>query len=304
MTDTQTGTDPSAAAHDHVRSAGVLAPAAGQGDPAPAQGSGLGWAVRDAAQMTRRNVLRLSRSPELVVFTLIQPVMFVLLFRYVFGGAIPVPGLKYVNYLIPGIAAQTAVFGATNTAIGLAEDVSKGFVDRLRSLPMARSAVLVGRLSADTLRNVIVVAIMFGVGYLVGFRPATVSGLALGFVLVLLFSLAISCTMAVVGLSVSGVEAAQAATFPVVFPFTFASSAFVPTASMPSWLRGFAVHQPVSVTVNAVRSLSLGHMPPAVRQSLFQGASTTTLVLQALAWTIGIAVVFGAFAVRRYRSIA
>jgi len=282
--------------------AGVLAPTA-TGRP-ESRGTKLSYAVADSVAMTRRNVLRLSRSPELLVFTLIQPVMFVLLFRYVFGGAIPVPGLNYVNYLIPGIAAQTAVFGATNTAIGLAEDLSKGFVDRLRSLPMARSAVLVGRFAADTLRNVLVVAIMFAVGFAVGFRPHSLLGVLLGFLLLLAFSLAISCTMALVGLAAKSVEAAQAATFPVVFPFTFASSAFVPTATMPSWLRGFAEHQPISVVVNAVRSLSLGDLPPAVRDRLFGGASTTSLVLQALAWTVGITIVFGVLSVRSYRRIS
>ncbi len=265
--------------------------------------SSLGWLVKDTSAMTRRNVLRISRSPELMVFIVVQPVMFVLLFRFVFGGAIPVPGLKYVNYLIPGIAAQTAVFGASNTAIGLADDMSKGFVDRLRSLPMTRAAVLLGRYAADTIRNVVVVALMFGVGILVGFRPASIGGLFIGFLLLLGFSAAVSASMSCIGLAVKGAEAAQAATFPIVFPFTFASSAFVRTQTMPGWLQTFAAHQPITIVVNAVRSVSLGHLSPQTRQALFNGASSSKLVLEALAWTVGMLVVFGAIAVRQFQSL-
>jgi ABC transporter DrrB family efflux protein len=263
----------------------------------------FGWLVRDTVSMTRRNVLRILRSPELIAFTLIQPVMFVLLFRYVFGGAIPVPGVGYVNFLIPGIAAQTAIFGATNTAIGLSEDMSKGFVDRLRSLPMSRTAVLLGRYAADTVRNVAVVAIMFIVGVAVGFRPSSAGGVVIGFVLLLAFSVAVSAAMSCIGLAVKSVEAAQAASFPIVFPFTFASSAFVPTKTMPGWLQAFSAHQPLTIVVNAVRSLSLGDVSPQVRQELFSGASTTTLVLEALAWTVGMFVLFGAIAVRQFRGL-
>ena len=265
--------------------------------------SAMTWAVNDSLAMTKRNLIRLVRSPELVAFTLVQPVMFVLLFRYVFGGAINLPGIDYVNFLIPGVAAQTAIFGATNTAIGLAMDMQAGFVDRLRSLPMARSAVLVGRFIADLTRNLFVVAIMFGVGYAVGFRPHGGVGVLAGFLLVLLFTLALSTVMALIGLSVPDSESAQAVIFPVVFPFTFASSAFVPTHSMPGWLQVFAVHQPISVIIDAVRSLVLGPVSPQVRHIVFQGASTTSLVLQSLAWIAGIALVFGYLSVRKYRRI-
>jgi ABC-2 type transport system permease protein/oleandomycin transport system permease protein len=262
------------------------------------------WAVNDSLAMTRRNLIRLVRSPELVAFTLVQPVMFVLLFRYVFGGAINLPfGINYVNFLIPGVAAQTAIFGATNTAIGLAMDMQAGFVDRLRSLPMARSAVLVGRFIADLARNVFVVAIMFGVGYAVGFRPKGGIGILSGFLLVLLFTLALSTVMAVIGLSVPDSESAQAVIFPVVFPFTFASSAFVPPSSMPGWLQVFSVHQPITVVIDAVRSLVLGPITPEQRHILFHGTSTTSLVLQSIAWIAGIAFVFGYLAVRKYRRI-
>jgi ABC-2 type transport system permease protein/oleandomycin transport system permease protein len=254
--------------------------------------------------MTRRNVLRLFRSPELLVFLLIQPVMFTLLFRYVFGGAIKLPnGINYVNYLIPGIAAQTAIFGATSTAVGLAEDLATGFVDRLRSLPMARSAVLLGRLAADAFRNILVIIILVVVGVAVGFRPHAFLTTLLGLVVVLGFSIAISCAMALLGMTVKGTEAAQAASFPIVFPFTFASSAFVPVASMPGWLQAFARHQPFTVVVDAFRSLTIGPLPAPTRQLLFSGDSSTTLVLEALAWIVGITVVFGLLAVRRYRRI-
>lgn len=272
------------------------------GRQSPGGGHRLTWAVADAVAVTGRNLRRVSRSPELLVFTLIQPVMFVLLFRYVFGGAISPPGhLSYVNYLIPGIACQTAIFGATNTAIGLAEDLAKGFVDRLRSLPMARSAVLVGRISADLVRNVVVVLVLIAMGVAVGFRPHDALGLVLGVLVLLGFSLAFSCLMAVVGLYAPSVETAQAATFPLIFPLTFASSAFVPTVSMPGWLQAFAVHQPVTVTVNAVRSLFLGPIPATARDLLFNGDSTLNLVLQTLAWGLGISGVGLAVAVRRYR---
>lgn len=268
-------------------------------------GAGLGWAVRDALAMTRRNVLKVSRSPDLLAFVVIQPVMFTLLFRYVFGGAIGLPkGVNYVNYLIPGIAAQTAIFGSTNTAIGLAADMATGFVDRLRSLPMARSAVLVGRLMADTLRNLIVIILLVAVGIIVGFRPQSIIGTVFGLLVVLGFSVAVSAGMALVGLKAKSVESAQAATFPVVFPFTFASSAFVPVASMPGWLQAFAKHQPFTVVVDAFRSLALGPIPAQSRQLLFSGQSSGRLVLEAIAWIIGLAIVFGALAIRAYRNIS
>ena len=282
---------------------GALAPETAR--PTTSGGGELGWAVRDAVAMTRRNVLRLARSPELLVFLLIQPVMFTLLFRYVFGGAIGLPGgINYPNYLIPGIAAQTAIFGATTTAVGLAEDLATGFVDRLRSLPMARSAVLVGRIAADAFRNVLVIVILMGVGIAVGFRPHAFLPTILGLLLILGFSISISCAMALIGLKVKGTEAAQAASFPIVFPFTFASSAFVPVATMPGWLQAFAKHQPFTVVVDAFRSLAIGPISTPTRQLLFHGDSSSTLVLEALAWIVGMTLVFGLLAVRSYRRIS
>jgi ABC-2 type transport system permease protein/oleandomycin transport system permease protein len=261
------------------------------------------WAVADSAAMTGRNLRRLLRAPDQVVFTLVSPIMFTLLFRYVFGGAIKGLGdINYVNYLIPGIAVQTAIFTAGNSGFALAEDRGNGFIDRLRSLPMARSAVLVGRVAADTVSNTAGLIIIVVVGLAVGFRPASVPGLILGLLLLLAFALSTCFIFALVGLYASNSQTVNAATFPVIFPLTFASSAFVPTSTMPSWLRAFADHQPVTLVINAVRSLTIGDVSAAQRAELFAGQSTTSLVLLSLAWTLGIGLVFGYLATRRYNS--
>jgi len=284
-----------------VRAPGAQAPTPQH--PARPTHSRFGWAVRDALSMMGRNVRRLSRAPDQLVFTLISPIMFTLLFRYVFGGAIGgLQGIDYVNYLIPGIAVQTAIFSSGNTGFALAEDRGKGFIDRLRSLPMARSAVLSGRVLADTLSNAVGLVIIVVVGLAVGYRPQSFGGLVLGLLLLLGFALSTSFIFALVGLFASNVQTVNAATFPVIFPLTFASSAFVPTATLPTWLRGFADHQPVSLVINAVRSLTLGDVPAPVRQQMFAGQSTTSLIVQSLIWTAAIASVFGFLAVRRYNS--
>jgi ABC transporter DrrB family efflux protein len=260
-------------------------------------------AVADTAAMAGRNVRRLRRAPDQVVFTLVSPVMFTLLFRYVFGGAIKGLGdINYVDYLIPGIAVQTAIFTSGNSGFALAEDRSTGFVDRLRSLPMARSAVLAGRVLADSLSNAVGLVIIILVGLAVGFRPHSVPGLILGFAVLLAFTLSTSFLFALVGLYASSSQAVNAATFPVIFPLTFASSAFVPTSTMPSWLRAFANRQPVTTVIDAVRDLTLGNVTQAQRHQLFDGQSTTSLVVQSLLWTVGIGLVFGYLAVRRYNS--
>jgi ABC transporter DrrB family efflux protein len=246
--------------------------------------------LRDALTIAGRNLIAYRRVPQLLVFSTIQPVMFVLLFRYVFGGAVQsLPGVPYVDFLIPGIFVQTTVFGAIGTAVGLATDLKSGLLERFRSLPMARSAVLAGRTLADLARNVFVTALMAVVGFAVGFRVHT-SALAFLFamVLVLLFGYCLSWVFATVGLAVGDPETAQAAAFPVMAPLVFASSAFVPVSSMPGWLQPFANHQPVSVTASAVRALVIG-------------GPTTTYVLQALAWCAAILLVFAPIAVRRYR---
>ncbi|MHB8319827.1 MAG: ABC transporter permease [Acidimicrobiales bacterium] len=252
------------------------------------------WMLSDVVTVTWRNLLGFLRIPEALFFSTLQPVMFVLLFRYVFGGAIHVEGTAYVNYLMPGIFVQTVCFGAVATSIGLAEDLQKGLIERFRALPMARIAVLGGRTSADLVRNVFVVAIMTGVGYLVGFRIGTNAALFLvGALLLLVFAYSLSWGFSVVGLSAPNSETAQVMSFPLLFPLTFASSAFVPVSSMPGWLQAFAAHQPVSLVVDAARSLMLG------------GAyHSTSAELQALAWCVGLLAVLVPLGVWRYRRTA
>ncbi len=246
--------------------------------------------IRDTAAIAKRNLLGYLRVPQLLVFSTIQPVIFVIMFRYVFGGAIGgLKGVPYVDYLMPGIFVQTVVFGAIATAIGLATDMKSGLMERFHALPMARSAVLTGRTIADLLRNVFVVILMMVVGFLVGWRIHTNAfGLIAAALIVLLFGFAMSWIFATVGLALGDPESAQAAAFPVLAPLVFASSAFVPVDRMPGWLQAFASHQPVSVTVNAVRALTLG-------------GPTGTYVWEALAWIVGILVVFATIAVRLYR---
>lgn len=250
------------------------------------------WTISDIWVMTWRNLLRYVRLPQLLVFSTIQPVMFVLLFAYVFGGAIKTPGVNYVNFLIPGILVQAVIFGATQTGIGLAEDLHRGMIDRFNSLPMSRSAVLAGRTLSDTLRNIFVVALMTGVGYLIGFRFQAGFLNALGaYALVVLFGLAFSWISANVGLLARDVETAQVAGFIWVFPLVFASSIFVPVQTMPSWLQAFAKISPITVEVNAVRSLSLG-------------GATVSEVLGALAWIFAILLIFVPLAISRYRRVS
>ena len=255
-------------------------------------GNRLSHALADTMTIAGRNLLTIVRLPQLLVFSTIQPVIFVLLFRYAFGGAINTGSVPYVDYLMPGIFAQTVAFGAMGTGIGLAADAQTGLIERFRSLPMARSAVLAGRILSDVVRNVFVVALMCAVGFAVGFRLHTsAGGLLAGVVLLLLFGAALSVVFAMVGLSVPNAEAAQAAAFPVLAPLVFASSAFVPVRTMPGWLQAFADNQPVSVVVDATRALVIGG--PAAGH-----------VGQSLAWTVGLVALFGPLAVRRYRRSA
>ena len=251
--------------------------------------SGPVAAGRDALLIAGRNLVVLRRLPQLLVFATIQPILFVLMFRYVFGGAIVIPDVRYVDYLMPGIFAQTVAFGAITTGIGLSEDLGKGLIDRFRTLPMARSAVLAGRTLADLVRNLGVVVLMVAMGYLVGFRVQTGPlELLAGVLLLLLFSFALSWVFALIGLSVPNAEATQAAAFPLLFPMIFASSAFVPTETMPDALRLFAEHQPVTAVVDAVRALVLG-------------GPVAEPVLTSVAWSLGILAVAAPLAVRRYR---
>lgn len=252
---------------------------------------GLVLTARDGLAVAWRNLIGLRRVPRLLVFSTIQPLVFVLMFRYVFGGVVQpaLHGVDYVDFLIPGIFVQTAVFGAMNTAIGLATDMQTGLMERFRSLPMARSAVLVGRTTADLARNVFVVALMSGVGFAMGFRiHAGVLAFLGGVLLVLAFGFAMSWIFAVVGMAVGDPETAQAAAFPVLAPLVFASAAFVPVSTMPGWLQAFAEHQPVSLNAEAIRALVLG-------------GPTAADVLQALAWDVGIVAVFAPIGVWLYR---
>ncbi len=248
-------------------------------------------ALLDIGAITKRNLLRILRTPRLLVFSSIQPVMFVLLFRYVFAGAIHAPGSSYVDYLMPGIFVQTALFGGASTAVGLASDLQGGIIDRFRSLPMARSAVLAGRTIADLIRNVVVLLLMVVVGVLVGFRfHGTVGTDIAGLAMVLLFGYAFSWVFATIGLIVKDPETAQVAGFLPLFPLVFASSAFVPVHSMPGWLQAFANVQPVSVTVDATRAL-------------VTGGPVEHWLWQSLVWAVGILVLFALLAVRQYRKV-
>jgi ABC transporter DrrB family efflux protein len=259
---------------------------------------GLRQALKDIAILTKRNVMRIVRMPQLLLFATVQPVMFLLLFTYVFGGAIAGPlNDSYINFLIPGILVNTVIFGATNTALGLTEDLAAGVIDRFRSLPMARSAVLAGRTLADFVRSCAVNTLMIFVGVLIGFRPNSIPGLLLGLFLALLFGYSMSWVFAVMGLIGRTPEAAQSASFLIVFPFVFASSVFVPVQTMPSWLQGFAENQPVSVVATTVRGLTLGV------ESLPSGKTVEGMIVLSLVWIVGIFIVAAPLGVRLYRRI-
>jgi ABC transporter DrrB family efflux protein len=256
------------------------------------QSNSLKWTASDVWVIAQRDLLALVRIPTAIVFAIIQPVMFVLLFRYVFGGAIKVPGNLYVNFLIPGILVQTTIFGAIGTAIGLAEDLQKGLIERFKALPMTRLAVLGGRTVADLTRNVFVLVIITGVGFAVGFRPGGgVPAYVGASLLMLFFAYCISWGFAYIGLAAPNSETAQAMAFPIIFPLTFASDVFVPLHSMPSWLQVFARNQPVSQAATAVRGLMLG--------TPYGSAVWLTLL-----WGVGILAVLTPLATSRYRRAA
>lgn len=270
----------------------AVAPARAQTQPTV--GQLLKWAVSDSLVMTRRNLLVWIRVPAYIVFTVVQPVIFVLLFRYVFGGAIQVQGSGgYVDYLMPGILGQTAAFATFATAIALAQESKKGVIDRFRAMPMARSAVLAGRLIADSIRMLIVILVIVGVGYAVGFRFHNGIGGAAGMVLLAeLFGVTIACVSAFVGLAIRDEESVQAFGLIWIFPLTFVSSAFVAVSTMPEWLQAFANNQPVTLVINAMRALALGE-PFQLNPALWQS----------LAWMAGILIVFAPLAVRAYRRV-
>ena len=260
---------------------------------------GIGAIIHDTRIIAWRNLIQLPRTPELVLFTLIQPVMFVLLFNYVFGGAIGTalpPGISYAQFLIPGIMVQTIVFGSSATSVGLADDLQKGIIDRFRSLPIVRSAVLGGRISADTVRLSAVAVVLVVVGYLVGFRfeGGALMGLAM-IVVAVAFGSSMCWIMANIGMGVKDPETAQTAGFVWLFPLTFVSSVFTPIATMPDWLQAIARNNPVTLVANLLRALSLGTPVP--------GTTWGAMVVPAVAWIIGITVVAAPLAVRRYRQV-
>ncbi len=255
-------------------------------------------AVADGLVVTWRNLKRIPRIPELAVFAVLQSIMFVLLFAFVFGGAIRLPGGgSYREYLMPGIFAQTLAFAAVTTAIGMTEDMNRGIIDRFRSLPMARSAVLSGRTTSDVVYNAGILFVLMLSGLAVGWRVHTgLGGFLAALALLLLFAHAMSWVGVYVGLVVPTVEVAQQVGFIVIFPLTFLSNAFVPIASMPGWLQPFAEWNPISALVSACREL-FGNPNPFVTDSL-PGRHP---VLVTLVWTIGLLVVFAPLAIRRYR---
>jgi ABC-2 type transport system permease protein/oleandomycin transport system permease protein len=251
--------------------------------------SGFRYAVSDTLVLAKRSFLRIPRAPDLLLSFTVQPIMFVLLFAYVFGGAIKTPGYDYIDFLMPGIIVQTMSFGGFVTALGLSEDLRKGLIDRFRSLPMARSAVLAGRTLSDVATNTVSIAIMLGVGMIAGFSfNAPLTHIVAGILLLLLFGYAFSWVFAFVGLTSSSPEAAQSLGFIVIFPLTFVSSAFVPVDSMPTALQAFAEVNPFTITVNAMRSL-------------FLGAPAGNDVWGAVAWSVGIIAVFAYLSVAKYK---
>ncbi|MBD0283479.1 MAG: ABC transporter permease [Thermoleophilaceae bacterium] len=252
--------------------------------------SALAYALSDTMVLAKRSLLRIPRAPDLLLSFTVQPIMFVLLFVYVFGGAIDTPGYEdYTDFLMPGIVAQTMSFGGFVTALGLAEDLKKGLIDRFRSLPMSRSAVLAGRTLADVATNTISLAIMIAVGLIVGFRfSSSPFEVVAGIGLMLLFGYAFSWVFAYFGLTASSGESAQAIGFIVIFPITFISSAFVPVDSMPSWLQAIAENNPFTTVVDAMRAL-------------WVGAPAGNDIWGAVLWSLGLTAVFAPLSVARYR---
>jgi ABC-2 type transport system permease protein/oleandomycin transport system permease protein len=264
---------------DLARNTSVAAPAS----------SGIGWWMRDIWELTKRNIRHIIRTPELLLDVTIQPIMFVLLFRYVFGGAIPTGDITYVNFLMAGIFVQTIAFAMLWAGVLIANDLQKGIIDRFRSLPMLSWAVPVARTFTDLMRSMIAITIMIAVGLAVGFRPsANILEWAGAIGIMLLFGFALAWIGITLGMSVRTPEAATGAIFVFVFPLTFASSAFVPVDTMPSWLQAFTKHQPITVVIDTVRALMLGRDPGQAG-------------VEALLWSIGLTVLFFPIALFMYK---
>ena len=253
----------------------------------------------DSLVVARRNLTQIVRIPAVLVFELVQPVMFVLLFVYVFGGNIilPVGFSTYTMYLMPGIIIQNAIFGSTTTAIGIAEDLKSGLVDRFRSLPMARSAMLAGRATSDLVKNFILLLVVIGIGYLVGFsfEEGFLNALAM-IVLVMAVSFTFSWVMAAIALWVKKLEAVQAAAFTGIFPLVFMSSALVPVEGMDGWVQVIARNNPISHWANLARVFTVGQYPTS-------GGSTEELILISLAWIVGLVAVFMPLSIRLYSKL-
>ena len=251
----------------------------------------IALALRDTAGVAKRNVLRIVRTPLMLIVTAIQPALLLVLFRYVLGGAIQIPGSRpYVDFVVPAIFVEAVLIGGMTTSIGLAQDLKSGIIDRFRSLPMARSAVLAGRTVADLSRSVFSLAVMVGLGLLVGFRfNSSVPRILAGMAVILAFGYAFSWMYAAIGLATKDPETAQIAGILPFFVLIFASNAIVPVATMPDWLQGFARNQPLSITVSAVRAL-------------FEGGAAAHWVWQSLAWAAGIFAVFFTISILLYRN--
>ncbi len=249
-------------------------------------------AISDIIVMTKRNVIRYIRLPQLLVFNAMLNVVLLLLFNYVFGGAIQKGAVAYIQYFLPGFLAQTVVFGSTQTSVGIAEDLSKGLIDRFRSLPMSRPAFLTGRVIADGIRYAILTLLMIAVGSAAGFRFTQGPGPAVaGVALVILFGIALTWVGVFIGVSVKNQETAQVAGFVWVFPLVFASSLYVPIETMPSWLQVFANINPVTSMAGTLRAL-------------FLGSDMSRYLWQILTWDAGIMIVFITLSIRRYISLA
>ena len=255
--------------------------------------AGPAWVLANVATVTGRNLRRLVRVPTLIVFATVQPVLFVLLFTYAFGGAIHPPGVtRYIDYLLPGIWVVAIAFGASQTGVAIADDLATGMIDRFRALPMARSAVLAGRTAADAVRNLFVLALMTAVGYAIGFRFHAGAAAALAAIgLAVAVGVTFSWFNALLGLLVRDAESAGLAGLLAVIPLIFTSSTFVPVPTMPGWLQAFAKVNPITVTVDALRALCLG-------------GPTAASVWHAVAWIAGLLVVTVPLAVTRYRRTA
>lgn len=262
---------------------------------APPRGNAAGLFI-STRQIARRVLLKFIRSPQLVVVGTVQGAMFLLIFRYVFGGAIALAGINYVDFVVPGFITTGVLFNAMYASAGMAEDMSAGLISRLRSLPIPRSAVLIGRALPDTVIQIRGLAITVAIGFLVGFRlHGSWSAALAAAALVVLFGFVFEWVFVLIGMVAGSAQAAQGFAL-IVFPFTFVSSAYIPVATMPSWMRGFAENQPITVMVNAVRTLTQGH--PAEE---LLGHPASYFVIRSLLWSIGLIAVFAPLAIAKYR---